>query len=167
MAAKPKFEFKVEKARFDKFIRTYTKNMSDKTQDAMIRKIAFDLLEIIIAETPVDTGRARAGWTAYADTVGVGYDISGPNVTTAAISEGKKESSFSVSKSSKGTHIAIINAVNYIVFLEYGHSPISPHGMVRFAFRVIEAESMKKAEKDALKEAFAAANKEARKVKAA
>lgn len=75
-------------------IENYIKNEEKKE----ITQFSFEIMQAVMMKTPVDTGRARAGWR-YED-----------------LSEYQKK---------------IYNQVEYIVFLEYGHSRQAPLGMVR------------------------------------
>jgi len=69
----------------------------EKNSDQIFKDSVSTLYNSIVSETPVDTGRAKAGW----------------------------ELEF------KWNTAIIINAVPYIIYLEYGHSQQAPNGMVR------------------------------------
>ena len=133
------FSLEFDTRRFSNFVNNATKNMTNGKAD-VVETIAANLISAIIDNTPVDTGRARAGWTAYADAKHVPYTITGPNVTGEAISEGKSASSFQVKEISDSIAIRITNSVSYIMPLEFGHSKESPAGMVRLAMRTLRAD---------------------------
>ena len=84
----------IEKAFTD--IENYIKTEEKKE----ITQFSFEILKAVMMLTPVDTGRARAGWR-YED-----------------LSDNQKR---------------IYNQVEYIIFLEFGHSRQAPLGMVRIA----------------------------------
>jgi hypothetical protein len=75
------------------------KKFLEKQEKDAIKGLSFDFLSRVQQLTPVDTGRARAGWR---------------------ISQGKNEN-----------EMIVYNGVEYVVFLEYGHSRQAPQGMVR------------------------------------
>lgn len=80
------------------------KKQAQKNAENMITELAMIALAKIQKRTPVDTGRARAGW-----------QIAKPDKYTALI----------------------YNSVEYIVYLEYGHSQQAPRGMVRLTAKEI------------------------------
>lgn len=116
---------------------------SNIATDKILRKTAFDLLANIIrpypnGTHPVDTGRARAGW--YASMKGLGLhnvNLSSGLKSNSKVSIGKREGKYKefmgLTKWDKG--IEMINGVNYILYLEYGHSKQAPYGMVRISIR--------------------------------
>lgn len=85
---------KVDLAGFHKQMAVSLKKVK-KQQEAFIKKVGFAVLRGVIFRTPVDTGRARAGWHV----------------------EDTK------------TTFSVVNRVNYIVYLEAGHSQQAPSGM--------------------------------------
>lgn len=70
--------------------------------------------------------------------LGLDYDLSqGVAAGKSQAAKGQKEGSF---KDHTGTmykekYVELINGVNYIIFLEYGHSKSAPAGMVRVSMR--------------------------------
>ena len=73
----------------------------------------------VIERTPVDTGFARANWFPVV------------NGRQAAGGTGAVVASVSFSGVQVGDRIGVVNNVEYIRALEYGHSQQAPQGMVR------------------------------------
>ena len=103
----------------------------------IVQKIAFDIWTKLILKTPVDTGRARAGW---------GLSIGEPAVTVPAAENYPKGYTGAPPpipdvKAVDGTQVVwILNAVEYIERLEEGHSQQAPAGMVRLSLMEMELE---------------------------
>lgn len=92
--------------------------------------IALEITKRVIKRTPVDTGRARAGWLPAIDGLG-------------GVSTGDNRGEGSVVKNLANTNtpsIEITNSVPYITGLEYGHSKKAPTGMVRVSLAEISRE---------------------------
>lgn len=96
----------------------------DVNLGTVVRKVAFDLHAKIVLRTPVDTGRARAGWditvsdpTQYLPPPGQ-YGDKGP--PSGVEIHGDQP-------------VYVVNNVEYIEALEYGHSKQAPAGMVRIS----------------------------------
>jgi hypothetical protein len=86
-----------------------------------------------IAGNPVDTARSRAAWVASLERLGgtPPADWRGPHPT--AEQEGRAQGDLSLRHDRDVTEISAGNAVEYVPFLEYGTSRISPFSMVRRA----------------------------------
>jgi len=98
--------------------------IADELRDKIQRKIAFDIYSELVLTTPVDTGRARAGWamdvrqgTYKPPLDGTAYRMPMPDIPKGA------------------PWIIIYNNVEYIVPLNEGHSKQAPK---RFVQRAIE-----------------------------
>jgi hypothetical protein len=101
--------------------------------DLVVRKVTLDVFNAVIMKTPVDTGRARANWTAstgsYSSAVSAGFDKSG-QFSMAQVSS-------VVGKTKAGGISFLSNSLPYISILEYGRasgkpgSIQAPNGMVR------------------------------------
>ena len=100
--------------------------IADELRDKIQRKVAFDVYAELVQTTPVDTGRARAGWSmdvrhgAYKPAIredGMGYPMPMPTVPQNA------------------PYIIIYNNVEYIIPLNEGHSTQAPK---RFVQRAVE-----------------------------
>ena len=158
-----KLTVKARTRRLSRFVKEMTRGLTVEASDIMVRKLSFDLLADIIELTPVDTGHARAGWTAFADEVGIPYNISGPRVTSDALSSGKDLSEFSIQKTPKGTIVVITNGVAYILALEFGHSDQAPAGMVRLSIqKLIFLGTAKEITEEVLKNQIIEADKKSR-----
>lgn len=107
----------------------------DETDRKAGRRIFFDLLRRVIMKTPVDTGRARAGFGAGAEASGAS-----PSYDTEPKREGRALSTFHESKAGTRLRLKCVNAVVYAEMLEHGHSGQAPFGMVRVSIAEIEEE---------------------------
>lgn len=109
----------------------------------VVRKVAFDLLRDIIRATPVDTGRARAAWTVVFEVVGLPTPRIGGNPTGIALGKADGEARVNLPHAAQHSrrlggseigdkpYVEVINAVKYILPLEFGWSSQAPLGMVR------------------------------------
>ena len=124
--------------------------VATKGQDRVLRSWCLNLLGLIVLKSPVDTGRSRAGWFAAIDALG-GRTPSGGDAE--AVAEGRSMGSAIV----KRGFIRIVNAVKYIVPLEFGHSGQAPFGMVRISMQEMARgrESLTEKMKEFYKTAFA------------
>ena len=129
-ARKP--SLKVETRKFNKEVTRVLTGVANEKLPAAMKRIVFDAVNGFIAMTPVDTGRARAGWYSYLDHNGLPPAGGGPGTA-----QGRTEGSFEEKITSKIIDIQIINRVPYIMPLEYGHSKQAPGGMVRVTLKRI------------------------------
>ncbi|RLC65537.1 MAG: hypothetical protein DRI01_00560 [Chloroflexi bacterium] len=133
---------------------------SPELRDKALRKLAFDLLARIAKRTPVDTGRARAGWLtgmkALARKTGQSPNIrfEGSNVSRKAIAQGEKEGSYKETDSAGKKVIEITNSVRYVIYLEYGWSKKSPRGMVRVTISEFKGISKNQFRRDFIREVW-------------
>lgn len=109
--------------------------------------VALKIHDGCVERTPVDTGRARAGWT-----LSVGepseYTPPTPNVPsgtkpgngTPTDPQFAQAPAADVSAIDGTTPVFIMNNVEYIQFLEEGHSQQAPNGMVRLTMQAVSAE---------------------------
>jgi hypothetical protein len=104
----------------DEFIR-----LSKKDSVLVLRKFMFDLMRKVIKRTPVDTGRARAGWSAAGDALGI--------VVTRPRNHKPEDTAYSEVKTVDFIMLRATNNVEYIMPLEFGHSAQHPFGMVRIS----------------------------------
>jgi hypothetical protein len=98
--------------------------------DMVVRKITLDLYTKVIMATPVDTGRARGGWTASTGQPDLTDTQHADRSGAATVSNmtGRLSSTPVI-----GMKIYLTNNVGYIRYLEYGSSMQAPQGMVRIA----------------------------------
>jgi len=157
-----------ETKEFNKYIKKFVKKSSLSTE-IVIKKMAFDLLAMILTglptaarktkggmtagftipsgtaatrRHPILTGRARAGWYASVNGIDGRFDFNSdidPKIND--VPRGKKEGDFKNHlKHPHNKYVDLINAVNYIIFLEYGYSKQAPAGMVRVSMRKMRGE---------------------------
>ena len=118
------------------FVRQLLKGMPKEVEEVAIRKVAIDFLAAVIKKTPKDTARAQAGWQSYLIDHGLPSPVSGD---PEAIIQGTAEGTWDERFTSRESWIEIINAVEYIIYLEYGSSGQAPAGMMRLTFREFQA----------------------------
>ena len=120
------FDISIDTQKFNKGLEKYLATYEKKNVHEGIKKVAFALLGMVMKKTPVDTGRARAGWYPAAEKL---------NIPTSGSS--KKEGSYKEDFAGKEQSVTITNRVNYIQSLEFGTSQQAPEGMVRVSMREI------------------------------
>ena len=128
-------EFEMEG--FRRWTEDLIKGMEKDGAKRALKATAFEFLGRVIEKTPVDEGRARGGWMSYLLANGQPAVTNGSDPT--AIAEGIEASSFREKFTSSEQFIILVNAVEYIVVLEFGHSSQAPAGMMRLTFRELQA----------------------------
>jgi len=100
---------------YAKQLRKEARELPRRIFDPWFREIAFKILELATAATPVDTGRARNGWHV---TIGSrsGADQQGGKSIEGVLQKGKR----AIDKATLGDVIWIQNNVPYIRVLEFG-----------------------------------------------
>jgi hypothetical protein len=101
--------------------------------EKIVRKIGFDMHSRIVQRMPVDTGRAKANQQISINSLPSGFTMSVDSSGNAAISKGRA----SLASFKLGDTIFLYNNVEYILFLEYGHSKQAPSGMFRITFEEV------------------------------
>lgn len=149
------FSLSTETKNFNRFIDKFMAKSSLST-DLVLKKFAFDLIKRIVKKNPVDTGRSRAAWYVSVEKLsGAGFNVHGigmpPSMGTMrtypeGVPEGRRRGLF---KSVLGENIIkkwieMINAVDYIIYLEYGSSRQAAFGMVRVSMREISGGKLPK-----------------------
>ncbi|MEE8551470.1 MAG: HK97 gp10 family phage protein [Gemmatimonadota bacterium] len=154
MADELTLEFETEG--FRRWTEDLIRGMERRGARRALKAVAFEFLKRVIAKNPVDTGRSRAGWMSYLLANGrQAIAVADP----VAIAEGIAASSFQERFSGSEQFIILLNAVEYIVILEFGHSDQAPAGMMRLTFRELQAgETMTKALRDELVREIIATN---------
>lgn len=128
---------KLENKRFNRALRKINLSTNIAVPD-LLKMTMMELLRLIIPRTPIDTGRARAGWASAAEYCGVQIGYSDArNYDSGAITGGKGEGEINHGKIGKVYYIEAVNGVPYILMLEFGHSKQAPAGMVRISMRQI------------------------------
>jgi len=86
----------------------------------------------ISKNTPVDTGRLRAGWFKSFDLLGLSRPgVRGKNVNPIEVAKGAIEGSAQRDEFVNRYSITMRNGVRYAPFVEAGSSPQKPYGFVR------------------------------------
>lgn len=100
--------------------------VQDATREALQRTIEMN---------PVDTGRSRAAWVAALTQAGGSPPPGwrGPHPQGGAIAQGASLGGLEPSDEGDTTSLTARNQVQYVAFLEYGTSRMSPFAMVRRA----------------------------------
>lgn len=111
---------------FEKHLKRAIDKNGDKGAKNLLKQLTFLFLQLVIPRTPVDTGRARAGWYPAAQRLGLGTG------------NGNGEGSIEIKLEGKKKYIEITNRVNYIVYLEYGKSKQAPAGMARVSLHDVK-----------------------------
>ena len=152
---------KMETKRFNAAIRNFMRQ-TKISEDKVLRKIAFDLLGNILRPEPynthpVDYGVARAGWYAASSGLGKSFDFESKLKSESKVEEGKQKGRYRENLTGSKKYIEMVNAVDYIMYLEYGWSKSAPMGMVRISMRKMRGRLPKelgKEYKDDWKKAF-------------
>lgn len=95
--------------------------------DLVVQKATFDVFKSVIMRTPVDTGRARANWSASANS----YTQKIYEVTDKAGAQTANKMASIALGTKAGNVTYLINNLPYAQRLEYGYSKQAPSGMVR------------------------------------
>ena len=135
MADRLTLEFETEQ--FRRWTEDLIRGMEKDGAERALKAIAFKFISLVIPKTPVDEGRARGGWMSYLLANGQPVSTGGSDPT--AIAEGIAAGSFQERFSRSEQFIILVNAVEYIVILEFGHSDQAPAGMMRLSFRELQA----------------------------
>ena len=156
MAEPLTLEFEVEG--FRRWTESLIRGMEKRGAQRALKAIAFEFISRVIAKNPVDTGRSRAGWFSYLLANGQPAPAAGSD--PKAIAEGIAAGSFQERFTRSEQFIILVNAVDYIVILEFGGSDQAPAGMMRLTFRELQAgETLTKALRDELVREIIATNR--------
>jgi hypothetical protein len=151
---------------FDEMVREDLKQLKDIGQRRKyIRRMVLRFVQGVVPRTPVDTGRARAGWSAAAGKVagirGVANQIEIDGGDHGMQEIGRRESSYKERLGGNAPYAEITNAAPYISYLELGSSAQAPSGFVRLTLREMGGDA-KKISKEYVMEALKKANDKAR-----
>ena len=150
------FDLELDIEGFRQWTEAAIKDAEKEVGTKVLRALALDFIRRVIEKTPVDFGRARAGWTSFAVSLGRSPRIAAgsgkgraPGVTTSGKglrlsaseeqAQGLKEGSFRQNLKGSSQFIELINGVPYIVHLEFGSSRQAPAGMMRVTFKEMQA----------------------------
>lgn len=129
----------VDTREFDAMIDDALGTLTDKReQRKYVRAMALTFVKKVIPRTPVDTGRARAGFTAVPRS---------PRVKGAGAAEGRKQSEYKEQASRDSYAATLTNAVPYITYLELGSSQQAPSGFIRLTLREMSGQAAKEGER--------------------
>lgn len=119
------------------FLRTIANfnSVVNEHNSKVFRKIALDLYAEIVKRTPVDTGLARGNWR-----IGVNSIPQGTIDRKRQGRSGEETSKLTGLKVHEQTTVYIVNNLEYIIFLERGHSKQAPAGMVNVSMNAIMAQ---------------------------
>jgi len=129
---------------FTNALRDLANTVSDRYNE-VIRKACIDLYTKIVTRTPVDTGRARASWqlsdsgvnnAVWSNTGTSGVAHSAASSADIANNINQNVDGFTVDISTDT--VTIFNNLEYISFLEDGHSQQAPAGMVAVSLSEFE-----------------------------
>lgn len=127
----------METASFNRWLGRVAARTEHSASDILLAT-ALDVLQRIIQGTPVDTGRARAGWSASAERFGISARADeGAHPNEAEQAKGRHESDHHEKLTGRKIYVEMVNGVPYALMLEYGWSKQAPHGMVRIALRTV------------------------------
>lgn len=117
-------------AAFNADLRAFAEKI-DVNLQTVLKRVTFDLWNRITLKTPVDTGRARAGW---------GVSIGDPQVVTPEPGPHGAPTPPDLSAIDGTQLIYVLNNVEYVQYLEEGTSKQAPAGMVRISLAEVELE---------------------------
>ena len=122
----------------------------------VIRRVALQIFREVIQRTPVDTGRARAGWQVTINEPGTfvpSSTLSGHQKTRATDEQRKivggqqraasnvfAQGPVDIGSFQAGDVVFIVNNVNYVIYLEQGTSQQAPAGMVAVTLAKVKTE---------------------------
>lgn len=157
---------RVSTAKFDAFVGALVHDLNKDVGVKTVKALGLKFLDMVMnagtegVTVPVKTGRARAGFAAFADAEGVPVGDVGSD--QAEIEKGRKEGSYEFNEAGqKSAYLGIHNAVPYIIYLEYGHSDKAPGGFVRITLERIRL-GVKEEALERLRDKMASANAKAR-----
>lgn len=133
--------------RFGKFVKTLRRYNRNVSRGKLLKNFSGHLIIELRERTPVDTGRAIAGWGRAAQALGV--TIRNPGRDPNRIAQGLSEGFIKISP----LRIKIVNAVPYIIRLDQGWSPQNRAGILAPAMKAAMIKSMSKVWRDAHNEA--------------
>lgn len=108
--------------------------------EAAVRRATVAAYTALVIVTPVDTGRARAGWIISFNSPVPSAEIASKSGQSIGIAKFKSQalSTIKAWNITKGS-LFISNSVEYINFLEDGHSSQRPEGMLVHGVSAAEA----------------------------
>jgi len=123
---------------FDEFTRDLKRETGKELEDTLVdfqKKISLEVLTGVVEKTPVDTGRARAGWIASIGKPSIVKTKRKDKSGNSTIDKGGAK----IDKLKPFQTLWISNNVEYIEFLEHGSSQQSPRGMAALTIAEVNA----------------------------
>lgn len=115
---------------FELDIKKFKEKVKDRSK-LVLQKTALEIHKGVVVSTPVDTGRARAGWDVGINNVTPGAAANMGKTIQEIVNAGE----LTIKQAEADDAIFVSNNVNYIEFLENGSSEQAPNGMVKKTLR--------------------------------
>jgi len=128
----PDFSIESDLQRLEDWARDNVRR-SKGTVSQTLRASALEFLKRMIAATPVDKGRAKAGWRAWLDDNGI--FVPGDFGTGETLEQGRSEGSFREDLTGDQQFIEVVNGVPYIACV-HGRTKVTVEGGVKAASAV-------------------------------
>lgn len=125
-----KLEFRVNGDATER-IRDLAESQVSRACHDLVQGIAQQSLQSIITENPVESGRSRAAWVQALEQLGGTAPPGWEGPHGYGVADGRKQGSGTLIDGNSFSEAKISNSVNYVRYLEYGTSRISPFAMVR------------------------------------
>ena len=121
-------------------------NMTAKKSELLFKKVCFDLSNSIIANVPIDSGRAKGSF--FPDIDKVSNEVNAIDDVDKSGSKSNARVANTTNRLKIGSSFTLTSNLDYILGLEYGKSKQSPKGFVglnimRFQQFVNEANKIK------------------------
>jgi hypothetical protein len=120
--------------RFNKTLDEFASKQAPEAVTKALRATCLRGLGRLVDRTPVDTGRARGGWQVE---VGTKPDTPTGQIDPAGEAT-KARGGIAIARSEAGDVVFITNVVEYIEYLEHGHSQQAPNGMLEVTVNELE-----------------------------
>ncbi len=126
-------------------IQDWAKNKAPKSVQLLQRRLVLELLTRVVLKTPVDTGRARNNWqvtfnqpaTKQVPYKGIGKVGKLLRKKAGDPTEVLRKGYTQINQMPQFCIAYITNNVEYILYLEAGHSKQAPNGMAALAFQEV------------------------------
>lgn len=120
---------------FNKLIKDHVKKFPEVSFEEVQKRVVFEALKRVVLKTPVDTGKARGNWQVTINRV--------PKTIVDPPARGEidilNKAVPVLDKLGFGDTVWISNNVDYMVFLENGHSGQAPKGMVSLTLQELKS----------------------------
>ena len=121
-------------------------NMTTEKSELLFKKVCFDLSNSIIANVPIDSGRAKASF--FPDIDKISNEVNAIDDVDKTGSKSNAKVANVTNRLKVGSYFSLTSNLDYILGLEYGKSKQSPAGflginIMRFQQFVNEANKIK------------------------